>query len=106
MVQRHKIIATLYFIGTVLQLVYTQSTFTVQNRQILLNGAPFTVKGVNYSPLPPGTIPAEYTEWGDVFHSDFNVIHTRDLALMRTVGVNNLRVYQILLAYPNSDVPL
>ncbi len=106
MAQRQTIIAVLYIFGAVLQLALAQSTFTVQDRQILLNGAPFTVKGVNYSPLPPGTTPAEYTEWGDVFHRDFNVVHTRDLALMRAVGVNNIRVYQILLAYPNTDTPL
>lgn len=110
MAQMRRILVALYLFSAIFlhlaQGQTTTTTFTVQDRQILLNGDPFTVKGVNYSPLPPGTTPAEYTEWGDVFHKDFNVVHSRDLALMRAVGVNNLRVYQILLAYPNTDTPL
>lgn len=106
MAQMRHFVVALYIVSAILHIALGQSEFSVQDRQILLNGDPFVVKGVNYSPLPPGTTPAEYTEWGDVFHRDFNVIHTRDLELMRTVGVNNIRVYQILLAYPNTNTPL
>jgi hypothetical protein len=106
MAQMRHFVVALYIVSAILHMALGQSEFSVQDRQILLNGDPFVVKGVNYSPLPPGTTPAEYTEWGDVFHRDFNVIHTRDLELMRTVGVNNIRVYQILLAYPNTNTPL
>lgn len=75
-------------------------------RQILLNGQPFTVKGVNYAPIPPGIAPDAVIQWGDVFHQDWSHLHDRDIPMMRAAGVNSIRIYQLQLTYPNSDIEL
>jgi hypothetical protein len=64
------------------------------------------VKGVNYAPMPPGTGPSEQTQWGDLFHSGWSHLHDRDIPLMREAGVNSIRIYQLQLRDPISDIDL
>lgn len=53
----------------------------VQGRRILVNGAPYLIKGICYHPLPKGS---EERDFGNL---------TEDLALMVEAGVNTIRVY-------------
>jgi beta-galactosidase/beta-glucuronidase len=99
---------TIYFLVSAL-LVYSvagQTSWTSGDRQIRVNGQPFTVKGVNYAPIPPGIGPTETTQWGDMFHSGWTHLHDRDIPLMRAAGVNSIRIYQLQLTYPESDIDL
>jgi len=82
------------------------SEWSVSNRSIVKDGEVFLIKGVNYAPLPPGATVSEGVQWGDLFHSDWAHLHDRDLPLMRAAGVNSIRIYNIQLNYPNSDIAL
>ena len=63
----------------------------VAGRRLLLDGQPFTVKGVNYSPIPIGA--SFEFNIGDVFFDYFNPIHELDFPLMKEMGVNTIRIY-------------
>ena len=54
----------------------------VSGRQILINDAPYTIKGICYHPVPKGS---------DV--RSFETL-TQDLALMVDAGINTIRVYE------------
>jgi hypothetical protein len=54
---------------------------TVSGRRILLNGAPYFIKGVCYHPVPKGTD-----------QRDFGTL-TEDLERMTEAGINTIRVY-------------
>lgn len=63
-------------------------TLTLSGKQLLINGKPFTAKGVNYHPVPrtgPGNWPDDWTMNRAVVFSDF--------AKMKEMGVNTIRVY-------------
>lgn len=66
-----------------------QSTGTVQisARTLLVNGKPFTMKGVCYQPTPVGYYPWEHYIYGDP------AIYNRDLPILRDMGVNTIRLY-------------
>jgi hypothetical protein len=64
------------------------TTITVNGRQLLVNGTPFTVRGVNYKPTPT-TGPAN---WGDDW-TLYPAVVQADLAAMQAMGVNTIRVY-------------
>lgn len=94
-------------LGLLVQLIAAQTTnWAVNNRQITKDGEVFMVKGVNYAPMPPGSGPSEQTQWGDLFHSAWSHLHDRDIPLMREAGVNSIRIYQIQLRDPVSDLDL
>ena len=61
-------------------------------RQILVNGEPFTIKGVGYSPVPIVVDPETTPPYGDYFTSNYSAIHDRDLPLLRQMGANTIRV--------------
>jgi hypothetical protein len=105
MVSRQTYIAVA--LGLLVQLIAAQSSnWGVNNRQITKDGEVFMVKGVNYAPMPPGTGPSEQTQWGDLFHSGWSHLHDRDIPLMREAGVNSIRIYQLQLRDPISDIDL
>jgi exo-beta-1,3-glucanase (GH17 family) len=54
---------------------------TVSGRQILVNGVPYTIKGVCYNPVPVGSSARRFDSL------------SADLALMREAGINTIRVY-------------
>ncbi|WP_239014463.1 cellulase family glycosylhydrolase [Archangium violaceum] len=63
-------------------------SLTVSNKQLLVAGKPFVVRGVNYQPVPrtgPGNWPDDWTMDTGVVLSDF--------AKMKEMGVNTIRVY-------------
>ena len=67
------------------------SKFTVAGRSLLLDGAPFEVRGVAYSPL------LSYAERNvsppDVFLTARRALWERDLPLLQAMGANAVRVY-------------
>jgi hypothetical protein len=60
----------------------------VTGRGFTINGQPFTVKGVNYSPIPIGMSFNDGDKIGDVFFDYFNPVHEEDIKLMKEMGVN------------------
>ncbi len=54
---------------------------TVSDRRILVDGQPYTIKGICYHPVPKGS---DKTDFGNL---------SRDLALMKEAGINTIRVY-------------
>lgn len=71
---------------------------TVSGRQLLVSGQPFTVQGVDYSPVPVGATVANtsgscaggYQWWGDP------ATYSADFPLIKAMGANTIRVYGIL----------
>ena len=55
---------------------------TVSERQILVNGVPFTIKGICYHPVPKGSSVVNFGKLKE------------DLALMKEAGINTIRVYE------------
>lgn len=63
---------------------------TVEDGGLLVDGRPFVVKGVVYSPVPPGIDPLGKDEsWTWIDHPE---IYERDFALMKRMGANSIRV--------------
>lgn len=54
---------------------------TISGRQILVNGSPYTIKGICYNPVPRDSDKVSYSNL------------TEDLALMKEAGINTIRVY-------------
>lgn len=67
--------------------------FSVSGRQILKDGAAFTVKGVCYNPTPIGDNGFTRAPNGDYFTSKYAAIQDRDLPLLREMGANVVRIY-------------
>lgn len=53
----------------------------INNRQIVVNNSPFTIKGVCYHPVPKGSKERSFEHL------------TQDLAFMKEAGINTIRVY-------------
>jgi hypothetical protein len=70
------------------------STFTVQNRKILLDGSEFFAKGVCYSPVPIGAT-ADTPPGGDFFSDFWEPLFTRDLSALQNMGCNSVRLYMV-----------
>ena len=72
--------------------VKSSTIVTISNRQILVNGQPFVIKGVGYAPTPIGNDP-DFPPHGDYFTVDYRPIYERDLALLRQMGANTIRLW-------------
>ena len=68
-----------------------QSTGPVKiaGKQLLVNGAPFMVKGVGYQPTPIGTQPRNNQD----LYQDPG-LYNRDLPLLREMGCNTIRIWK------------
>jgi hypothetical protein len=66
---------------------------SIDGRQLLVNGNPFTIKGVGYSPVPIGDDPETTPPYGDYFTSGYSSIYDRDLPLLRQMGANTVRLW-------------
>src|ERR671916_339802 len=75
---------------------------TIRNRQVLLNGQPFQFQGIDYAPTPIGQNPNDWPN-GDYFTSDYSDIYSRDLPLMREMGINTIKVYAWNISADHSD---
>jgi len=72
----------------------THTSWTVDGPRILLNGEPFFIKGVGYSPTPVGGDARFAPNFGDYFDSKWSRLHDRDVPLMRDeLKVNAVRCY-------------
>jgi hypothetical protein len=69
------------------------TTLTISGRQILVDGAPFTIKGVGYAPVPICIDPTTTPPYGNYFTSDYSYIYNRDLPLLRQMGANTCRLW-------------
>lgn len=72
------------------------SAFTVSGRFILLNGNKFYVKGMVYSPTPIGNGVSDPPSLDDPLRDDNSAIWSRDLPLMRAMGVNVIHIYNVV----------
>jgi YD repeat-containing protein len=69
------------------------TTVAVSGRQLLVEGNPFAIKGVGYSPVPIGVDPETTPPYGDYFTSAYSGIYDRDLPLLRKMGANTIRLW-------------
>ena len=69
------------------------AAFTVEGREIHLDGSAFQVRGVCYQPAPIGDNPSASAPYGDYFTANYNALTARDLPLMRELGANVVRIY-------------
>ena len=65
---------------------------TVVGREIRVNGNPFIVKGVNYSPVPIGESPGN-APFGDYFTAGYSAQYTVDLSYIRYMKANTVRLW-------------
>ncbi|MFH1282926.1 MAG: glycoside hydrolase family 2 TIM barrel-domain containing protein [bacterium] len=62
------------------------ASVNVDGYRLIVNGQPFTVKGVNYSPVPPGfTFGYDWANNPDIYETDFNLI--------KVMGANSIRLF-------------
>lgn len=73
----------------------------LEGRHIYVNDKLFTVKGVNYSPIPIGASFDDDDKVGDVFFEFFNPVHEVDFKTMRAMGANTIRVYGMFPWHPH-----
>ncbi len=79
-------------------LLAAATTVTVNGRQLLVNGQAYTVRGVDYSPIPPGSTAVGtgsgclggYEWWAD------RAVYVADFPLIKRLGANTIRAYGIL----------
>jgi len=64
----------------------------VEGFKLVVDGEPFLVKGICYSPVPIGENTA-FPPYGDYFTPEFAYIWRRDLRLIKAMGANTLRIY-------------
>ena len=66
--------------------VSSSSRASVRGRQLYVEGARFTVRGVCYSPVPiNGSV--YFEPYGDYFTREFSFIWRRDLPLIKAIDV-------------------
>jgi len=65
----------------------------LRGRRLLVNGQPFTIQGVGYSPVPIGVDPEIAPPYGDYYTSNYSSIYERDLPLLRAMGANTIRLW-------------
>src|SRR6266516_7541506 len=70
----------------------TSAVVTANGFQLKLNGQPFVVKGMNYSPVPIGAAP-RYIPYGDYFIPYYANVWKLDLDKMREAGINAIKLH-------------
>ena len=64
-------------------------------RTLYLDGKPWLMRAVCYSPVPVGWDPDWFEPYGDFFTNDYSGIFERDIPLMAAAGVNTMRIYTL-----------
>jgi len=70
----------------------TQKRVHVSGRQLYVDGQPFRVRGICYSPTPVNES-VYFAPYGDYFTNEYSYIWMRDLPLIKAMGVNVVRTY-------------
>ena len=70
----------------------SSAVVTADGFQLKLNGQPFVVKGMNYSPVPIGAAP-RYVPYGDYFIPYYANVWKPDVDNMRAAGINVIKLY-------------
>ena len=65
---------------------------TIVGKQLMVEGKPFYIQGVCYSPIPVGESPS-FDPRGDYFTQEYAWIWQRDLPLMKAMGATTIRIY-------------
>jgi hypothetical protein len=90
-------VGKLSWLGAILLLLITAvpapaAVVTATGFQIKLNGQPFVVKGMNYSPVPIGTAPG-IAPYGDYFVPNYANVWKPDIDNIRAAGINVIKLY-------------
>jgi hypothetical protein len=72
------------------------TAFKVRGRSILLDGKPFYVKGIAYSPAPIGKTVGDAPLLDDALRNADKPIWSRDLPRMVAMGANAIHVYNVV----------
>jgi hypothetical protein len=83
----------LILLATALTTPYaTSAVVTADGFQLKLNGQPFVIKGMNYSPVPIGAAP-RYVPYGDYFIPYYANVWKPDIDKIREAGINVIKLY-------------
>ncbi len=85
-------LALLCLVAAPLRAAETIEPVLVRGRQVFIGGERFVMKGMCYAPTPVGRRGTE-SPHGDYFTKEWKALYSRDLPLMREIGVNCVRVY-------------
>ena len=66
-------------------------------RQLIVNGAPFVMKGICYSPVPKNCTQDQSLLIKPVLTDDDLALITQDFQMMQAAGVNTIRTYKAIL---------
>jgi hypothetical protein len=65
---------------------------TTDGFKIFVDGKKMVIKGMNYSPVPIGTVPGK-PPYGDYFVPNYRNVWKPDLAMIRAAGINAIKLY-------------
>jgi hypothetical protein len=68
-------------------------------RTLYVDGKPWLMRALCYSPVPVGWDPDWFEPYGDFFTSEYAGIYERDIPLMAAAGVNALRIYTLKFSH-------
>lgn len=71
-----------------------KTVVTTSGRQILVNGNPFYVRGINYQPSPIGSSNS-WEPFGDWFQDYWSSVYDRDIPLIKAMNGNAVKTYAI-----------
>ena len=80
---------------------YTADTGRLRRlgRTLYLDGKPWLMRALCYSPVPVGWDPDWFEPYGDFFTSEYAGIYERDIPLIAAAGVNALRIYTLKFSH-------
>ena len=71
-------------------------------RTLYLDGEPWLMRALCYSPIPVGWDPDWFEPYGDFFTSEYAGIYERDIPLIAAAGVNTLRIHTLKHSHRHS----
>jgi hypothetical protein len=84
------LIATVFLLATAS--AAPGAVVTTDGFELKLNGQPFVIKGMNYSPVPIGAVP-RFMPYGDYFIPYYANVWKPDIDKMRKAGINVIKLY-------------
>jgi hypothetical protein len=74
-------------------LVTVHALIEFRNNKFYDGEAETIIKAVGYSPVPIGSDPTVQPPYGDYFTANYATIYKRDLAILRNLGINAIRLW-------------